>query len=250
MSARLASHGLCLLLAAASVATAVTHADPIERPDLAKTRAQVTAATTHLETTISPNARWLAGSQSSPSDRTANAVGSSIFVTAVAQTRETRVTATLPGQAVTHRVISEKALAWAPDSSALAFLSDAAEPGQLQLYVMRVADRAVRRVTDDIPEQRMQPLWGRGPAWLNEPAWSNHVDYATVLANQGYYVFLPNPRGSAGFGESFTRANIKDMGGCDRWESRPNWSSICMKDTSLPIPAGFDENMPPSGSSD
>ncbi len=59
-------------------------------------------------------------------------------------------------------------------------------------------------------------VWAHGgPAWLNAPAWPKHVDYATLLANQGYYVFLPNPRGSAGFGEKFKRANIKDMGGGD-----------------------------------
>ncbi len=40
-------------------------------------------------------------------------------------------------------------------------------------------------------------------------AWSQ----STLPANQGYYVFLPNPRGSAGFGEKFKRANVKDMGG-------------------------------------
>ncbi len=59
-------------------------------------------------------------------------------------------------------------------------------------------------------------VWAHGgPAWLNAPAWPKQVDYATLLANQGYYVFLPNPRGSAGFGEKFKRANIKDMGGGD-----------------------------------
>ncbi len=65
---------------------------------------------------------------------------------------------------------------------------------------------------------RLYPMvvWAHGgPAWLNAPAWPKQVDYATLLANQGYYVFLPNPRGSAGFGEKFKRANIKDMGGGD-----------------------------------
>ena len=36
-----------------------------------------------------------------------------------------------------------------------------------------------------------------------------------VLPSQGYYVFLPNPRGSYGFGEAFTAANVKDFGGGD-----------------------------------
>ncbi|GAC1497713.1 MAG: hypothetical protein NVS1B6_03480 [Steroidobacteraceae bacterium] len=31
----------------------------------------------------------------------------------------------------------------------------------------------------------------------------------------GYYVFLPNPRGSYGQGEKFTKANIRDFGGGD-----------------------------------
>src|SRR5262249_18478802 len=35
------------------------------------------------------------------------------------------------------------------------------------------------------------------------------------LPSQGYYVFLPNPRGSYGFGEAFTAANVKDFGGGD-----------------------------------
>jgi dipeptidyl aminopeptidase/acylaminoacyl peptidase len=35
------------------------------------------------------------------------------------------------------------------------------------------------------------------------------------LANEGYYQFLPNPRGSYGQGEAFTRANIRDFGGGD-----------------------------------
>jgi dipeptidyl aminopeptidase/acylaminoacyl peptidase len=33
-----------------------------------------------------------------------------------------------------------------------------------------------------------------------------------VLASQGFYVLLPNPRGSYGQGEEFTRGNVKDFG--------------------------------------
>ena len=32
---------------------------------------------------------------------------------------------------------------------------------------------------------------------------------------QGYFVFLPNPRGSYGFGEAFAQGNVKDFGGGD-----------------------------------
>lgn len=35
------------------------------------------------------------------------------------------------------------------------------------------------------------------------------------LLEHGYYVFLPNPRGSYGQGEAFTRANVRDFGGGD-----------------------------------
>ena len=35
------------------------------------------------------------------------------------------------------------------------------------------------------------------------------------LASEGYYQFLPNPRGSYGQGEAFTRANMRDFGGGD-----------------------------------
>jgi dipeptidyl aminopeptidase/acylaminoacyl peptidase len=37
----------------------------------------------------------------------------------------------------------------------------------------------------------------------------------SVLAGMGYFVFFPNPRGSYGQGEAFTRANVKDFGGGD-----------------------------------
>ena len=36
-----------------------------------------------------------------------------------------------------------------------------------------------------------------------------------ALSSRGYYVVLPNPRGSYGQGEEFTRANVKDFGGGD-----------------------------------
>src|SRR4030081_2287070 len=33
-----------------------------------------------------------------------------------------------------------------------------------------------------------------------------------ALSSRGYYVLMPNPRGSYGQGEDFTRANVKDFG--------------------------------------
>ena len=62
----------------------------------------------------------------------------------------------------------------------------------------------------DFDPQRRYPLvvWVHGgPAWLSASD--------ALLATQGYFVFYPNPRGSAGFGEAFKRANVRDLGGGD-----------------------------------
>jgi dipeptidyl aminopeptidase/acylaminoacyl peptidase len=48
-----------------------------------------------------------------------------------------------------------------------------------------------------------------GPASSHKPGWQR---VAGVLASQGFYVLLPNPRGSYGQGEAFTRGNVKDFG--------------------------------------
>ncbi len=38
------------------------------------------------------------------------------------------------------------------------------------------------------------------------------TDFAALLARRGFFVFMPNPRGSFGGGEAFTEANVKDFG--------------------------------------
>ena len=40
-------------------------------------------------------------------------------------------------------------------------------------------------------------------------------DFVHELVERGYFVFYPNPRGSYGQGEAFTRANVRDFGGGD-----------------------------------
>ncbi|HEV7923174.1 MAG TPA: S9 family peptidase [Thermoanaerobaculia bacterium] len=49
-----------------------------------------------------------------------------------------------------------------------------------------------------------------GPASASLNKWPR--DEPIVLSQRGYFVFWPNPRGSFGFGETFTRANVKDFG--------------------------------------
>jgi dipeptidyl aminopeptidase/acylaminoacyl peptidase len=49
-----------------------------------------------------------------------------------------------------------------------------------------------------------------GPSSANTPGWP--LRWNAVLPSQGYFLFLPNPRGSYGSGEAFTRANVKGFG--------------------------------------
>ena len=49
-----------------------------------------------------------------------------------------------------------------------------------------------------------------GPSSASSPRWPSR--WTGVLPTQGYYVLLPNPRGSYGQGEAFTRGNVKDFG--------------------------------------
>jgi dipeptidyl aminopeptidase/acylaminoacyl peptidase len=54
-----------------------------------------------------------------------------------------------------------------------------------------------------------------GPSWASVSKWPSPHGYATALAGAGYFVLSPNPRGSYGQGEAFTRANVRDFGGGD-----------------------------------
>ena len=53
-----------------------------------------------------------------------------------------------------------------------------------------------------------------GPAAANSPRFIEH-GLGSAYPDAGYYVFLPNPRGSYGQGEAFTAANRNDFGGGD-----------------------------------
>ena len=51
-----------------------------------------------------------------------------------------------------------------------------------------------------------------GPSSAVTPRWPT-VNYGAVpFSALGYFVFMPNPRGSLGQGEAFTQANVKDFG--------------------------------------
>jgi len=54
-----------------------------------------------------------------------------------------------------------------------------------------------------------------GPAQSAMPRWPQPRFEPTIFSALGYFVFLPNVRGSYGQGEAFARANVKDFGGGD-----------------------------------
>jgi dipeptidyl aminopeptidase/acylaminoacyl peptidase len=51
-----------------------------------------------------------------------------------------------------------------------------------------------------------------GPASSRRPSWPGTGFDLALLTHEGYFVFYPNPRGSYGQGEAFTRANVRDFG--------------------------------------
>ena len=52
-----------------------------------------------------------------------------------------------------------------------------------------------------------------GPSADQPVGWPSR--WTGTLPSQGYFLFLPNPRGSYGFGEAFAAGNVKDFGGGD-----------------------------------
>ena len=51
-----------------------------------------------------------------------------------------------------------------------------------------------------------------GPSAMVHSSWPGPHSFGIALAAAGYFVLMPNPRGSYGQGEAFTRANVKDFG--------------------------------------
>ena len=51
-----------------------------------------------------------------------------------------------------------------------------------------------------------------GPSSMVHSSWPGSHSFGIALSGAGYFVFNPNPRGSYGQGEEFTRANVKDFG--------------------------------------
>jgi dipeptidyl aminopeptidase/acylaminoacyl peptidase len=54
-----------------------------------------------------------------------------------------------------------------------------------------------------------------GPIWRWSPIFLGRSAYHAMLAERGYALFWPNPRGSSGRGQAFAAAVVGDMGGAD-----------------------------------
>lgn len=54
-----------------------------------------------------------------------------------------------------------------------------------------------------------------GPIWRWPQLFLGRAAYYAMLAERGYALFWPNPRGSSGRGQGFARAVVGDMGGAD-----------------------------------
>lgn len=68
-----------------------------------------------------------------------------------------------------------------------------------------------------------------GPSNMRSNYWPTaHFDMSSMAA-LGYFVFFPNPRGSYGEGEAFTRANVKDFGGGDLRDILSGLDSVMKK---------------------
>jgi dipeptidyl aminopeptidase/acylaminoacyl peptidase len=68
------------------------------------------------------------------------------------------------------------------------------------------------------PSSHAQPLLTvlhGGPVWAWTDAWRGYLPIVALLADLGYAVLLPNPRGSSGRGQRFARLVLGDVGGAE-----------------------------------
>jgi dipeptidyl aminopeptidase/acylaminoacyl peptidase len=149
---------------------------PISSPDpaLRQAMAALFGARRFAQAVISPDGRYVAWVEVLPASRGSIQSHSAIYVIDRKAPGAARRISAGDGKAP-H---AEGDLAWSPDSRLLAFLSDAARPGQLQLYVASVAGGAARRLT-------------RLKGFLSSPAWS--PDGKTIAL-----LFIENAPGAAG----------------------------------------------------
>jgi dipeptidyl aminopeptidase/acylaminoacyl peptidase len=93
-----------------------------------------------------------------------------------------------------------------PDWGQIDTLTWQSEPFPIQGWLLYPKDYSPERRYPMIVSVHGGPSSGFLPSWLGSDS------LAATLSSAGYFVLMPNPRGSYGQGEVFTRANIKDIG--------------------------------------
>ncbi|MES1260418.1 MAG: prolyl oligopeptidase family serine peptidase, partial [Acidobacteriota bacterium] len=133
---------------------------------VAQLRAAVAGTTQYKESVLSPDGRWLAWTVNLRNKDNTESRNSEIWLLDLSQTGASPRKA---GAAKSPH--EEHGIAFSPDSRRFAFLSDAENPGQLQVYVQSVSGGAARRLTS---------LTG----FLTTPRWSPDGARLAVLFNQ------------------------------------------------------------------
>lgn len=97
-----------------------------------------------------------------------------------------------------------------PFATAVEHVAWQARDGQyIQGWLLR------RRRGENRPAACVMHVHG-GPVWHWRPTWLGRRALPTLkLLQQGYAIFLPNPRGSSGRGQTFAREVVGDVGGAD-----------------------------------
>jgi len=125
--------------------------------------------------------------------------------------------------AVIRQSFSQAPEVWAGpvgDWKQISHLNDAAKPGWGEAKSIHWTSDGMRvqgwlMLPRDYDPKKRYPMVVSvhgGPAAFNGPEWPQPFFDNSVFSVEGYFVFFPNPRGSYGAGEAFTRANVKDFG--------------------------------------
>src|SRR6516225_1600180 len=109
---------------------------PATKPELEKAIQTLFAGKNVEQAAISPDGKQVAWVES------VKAGSSAIYVAPVSGGQPRRISASAGAGSY-----SEHSIAWSPDSKRIAFLSDAAKPGQAQLYVVSAAGGPVTKLT-------------------------------------------------------------------------------------------------------
>ena len=154
------AHFLKALGAAALLCSSgVLRAGPVATPDAAATRAERAIAATYAarafeQATISPDGQLVAWVETLVGKNGVPDGHSEIYVADAKDGQHAHRVSAAGGT----RRATEGDIAWSPDSTRIAFTSDAARPGQAQIYVAQADGSHVRRITN-VDGALQAPSW-------------------------------------------------------------------------------------------